>query len=129
MMREILFRGKRADNGNWLFGSLFTRINERYIIPLPLITSKSLVDPVTVGQFTGLTDKNGKKIFEGDIVLFGYIGANRGVDGKAVVDFNNGKFGVFWGWHKDFVPLDGFANTTLEVVGNIHDNPELMGVD
>ena len=125
-MREILFRGKRSDNGNWIQGSLFVRIYESYIIPLPIITSKSKVDHETVGQFTGLTDKNGKQIFEGDIILFDYIGANRGVNGKAAVDFNNGKFGVFWGWHKDFVPLDGFANTTLEVIGNIHDQPELL---
>ncbi len=125
-MREILFRGKRKDNGNWISGSYHKRIDDYFIIPLPIVTSQSKVIPETVGQFTGLKDKNGKRIFEGDIVLFDYIGKNRGVHGKKAVCFNNGKFGVFWGWHKEFVPLDGFANTTLEVIGNIHDNPELL---
>lgn len=125
-MREIKFRGKRADNGNWIHGSFRMRLNECFIIPLPIVTSQSKVIPETVGQFTGLYDKNGMRIFEGDIVLFDYVGRNRGVHGKAAVDFINGKFGVHWGWHKEFVPLDGFANTTLEVIGNIHDNPELL---
>jgi hypothetical protein len=54
------------------------------------------VDPETVGQYTGLT-ANGKKIFEGDILKFDYIGRNRGVNGIASVVFENGKFGVLWG--------------------------------
>lgn len=57
---------------------------------------------------------------------FTYTGQNHGVEGVAVVEFENGKFGVKWGWHKEFIPLDGFANTTIEVIGNIHDNPELL---
>lgn len=133
-MREILFRGKRKDNGDWVHGDLsyhhdgrvFTRCWDR--LGFDPAYNAYEVNPETVGQFTGLTDKNGKKIFEGDIVLFDYIGRNRGVHGKAAVDFNNGKFGVFWGWHKEFVTLDGFTNTTLEVIGNIHDNPELLEV-
>jgi uncharacterized phage protein (TIGR01671 family) len=79
----------------------------------------------TIGQFTGVLDKNGKKIFEGDIIHLDYIGKTRGVEGIATVIFENGKFGVKWGWHKEFVCLDGFANTTLEIVGNIHDNTQL----
>jgi hypothetical protein len=130
-MREIIFRGKRENNGKWVCGSLLvwsdgsTDIcctdpdDENELL-------KFAVYPETVGQFTGVTDDNGKKIFEDDIVLFNYIGRNRGVHGKALVCFNNGKFGVFWGWHKEFVPLDGFANTTLEVIGNMHNNPKLL---
>lgn len=119
-MREILFRGKREDNGNWIQGSLFTRINDAYIIPLPTITSKSKVDPDTVGQFTGLTDKNGKKIFEGDIVdaldIFGHW------DGSGIVNWNE----TFNGWYmgKSSMYCDRIA--TYEVIGNIHDNPELI---
>jgi uncharacterized phage protein (TIGR01671 family) len=84
------------------------------------------VFPETIGQYTGLTDKNGKKIFEGDILQFDYLGENLGVNGIETVVFDKGKFGVLWGWHNDFVCLDGIANTTIEIIGNIHDKPELM---
>lgn len=130
-MREILFRGKRIDNGEWADGSLIydAENNEAFIVESFEDRAAYLrqVNPETVGQYTGLTDKNGKRIFEGDIVHFGYTGANKGVEGKAVVVFENGKFCVEWGWHKEFVCLDGFANTTIEIIGNIHDNPELIG--
>jgi hypothetical protein len=122
-MREILFRGKLADNGYWIFGSLFTRINERYIIPLPIVTSKCLVDPATVGQFTGLTDKNGKKIFEGDII--------ENIDGRAIVFFDKTPCGFYMRFLDayDDTPLDmGEMWDETEVIGNIHDNPELLEV-
>lgn len=144
-MREILFRGKRADNGNWIFGSLFTRINERYIIPLPLITSKSLVDPVTVGQYTGLTDKKGEKIFEGDIFR-----ANNGINVCiAVVKFGEFYPKMFYKMLDMYcagarhIPAKGFyaesvdkheemflfQSPCVEVIGNIYDNPELLEVE
>ena len=129
MMREILFRGKRTDIGLWVFGDVIQYADGTKAIKRSMLQSIVEVAPATVGQFTGLTDKNGKRIFEGDIVLFDYIGPNRGVHGKAAVAFNNGKFGVFWGWHQEFVTLDGFSNTTLEVIGNIHDNTELLEVE
>ena len=126
-MREILFRGKSED-GKWLEGDLFQNKSRCYIRYPENDTyyTHDRVIPETVGQYTGLTDKNGKKIFEGDIIQFDYIGKNLGVNGKASVLFENGKFGVLWGWHNEFVCLDGFSNTTLEVIGNIHDNPKLM---
>ena len=126
-MREILFRGKRTDNGEWVEGML-ARFNPMFEVANIIGVGEILV-PVftsTVGQYTGLTDKNGKKIFEGDVLRFNYTGKNHGVEGKATVIFEHGKFGVLWGWHKEFVCLDGFANTTIEVIGNIHDNPELL---
>ena len=135
-MHEYLFRGKRKDNGEWVEGSLVTKVDPlletNYCFILAQGRGESfvtwhMVDPATVGQFTGLMDKNGKRIFEGDIVRFEYTGKNLGVEGVETVIFECGKFGVKWGWHKDFVCLDGFANTTKEIIGNIHDNPELIG--
>ena len=124
-MREILFRGKRKDCNSWETGYYseydFSGGRKHFINGF-----EYEVYPETVGQFTGLTDKNGKKIFEGDILKFSYTGKNHGVEGTEAVVFKNGKFGVEWGWHKEMVALDGFANTTIEVIGNIHDNPELV---
>ena len=69
-MREILFRGKRADNGEWVEGTLYQIGKEQnpFIMLVNRCAESHEVDPATVGQYTGLTDKNGTKIFEGDIV-------------------------------------------------------------
>ena len=133
-MREILFRGKTLNGNEWVIGAgVYKSEGYTWIITDDVTktenrgTGSDAISPETVGQFTGLTDKNGKKIFEWDILQFSYTGKNLGVEGKAAVIFENGKFGVLWGWHKEFVCLDGFANTTIEIIGNIHDNPELLG--
>ena len=142
-MREILFRGKRLDNGEWAYGSLVkadggTNHGECYILNTPADFSYGdggrrvrigcfvEVHPRTIGQYTGMRDSNGKQIFEGDILFFDYIGENLGVRGKATVVFQDGKFGVLWGYRKELVALDGFANVTVEVIGNIYDNNELL---
>lgn len=126
-MRENigLFRGKRIDNGEWVEGNLLAPnyVFDDWCIAPHLKPMALAVDPDTIGECTGVK-ANGNLIFEGDILQFNYIGKNRGVEGVAAVEYHNGKFGVFWGWHSEFVPLDGFANTTLEIIGTVHDNPE-----
>ena len=127
-MREILFRGKR--NGyaeqrdrDWLEGSLLVGDNGECEIcyGTPRIRITYSVIPVTVGQFTGLLDKNGKKIFEGDIVDI--LTENEEI---GVVAYEDGGFLV----NADGFCVDFHSNingTDLEVIGNIYDNPELLG--
>lgn len=132
-MREILFRGKRLDNGEWVEGNLFVSDTDggTYILEgSRIVTIEWEVDPSTVCQYTGLTDKNGKRIFEGDIVQY----HERQFDGKDVpvrdaVIYEEGGFSVRayflnnWLWNS----ING--NTQLrdvEIIGNIHDKPELL---
>lgn len=129
-MREILFRGKRTNNGEWICGSLCATIpsdEDFYTISYFDFEGyyiEEKVIPETVGQFTGLTDKNGKKIFEGDIVKHFNV-FDVGVDiGKVCWD---DKYCQFYrtsnsGMHNYRVGAD----CSYEVVGNIHDNPELL---
>ena len=143
-MHEILFRGKRTDNGKWIEGFYSAEeynLNIKKIEHIPRIQvigeCVSLgVIPETVGQYTGLTDRNGKKIFEGDIVKLTDDCNN--FEWKAVVVFGNPGGAYCWGWN--FLPIDGYKGTTdilmwvemeatgayCEVIGNIYDNPELM---
>lgn len=149
-MREILFRGKRIDNGEWVEGDLLQVIIKglplKFIIPHGISCEKNEkisvlqieVEPETVGQFTGLTDKNGVKIFEGDIL----------VDKKGsilVVKFGQFKAGKD-DYDIEFMPVgfhilfsdegtccinlygDGYAISAKEcsIVGNVHKNHELL---
>ena len=119
-MREILFRGKRVPDNEWVEGFYFREAGS-FIKELPsaISTPTHLVYPETIGQYTGLTDKNGTKIFEGDIVT---MPAYNGGRHKTVVYFKNGKFAVDgsnYGF-KDIAPKN------MKVIGNIHDNPELL---
>ena len=127
-MREILFRGKRECNGEWVLGGFHSRLGRAFIVGC----SKSFrfdaceVIPTTVGQYTGLTDKNGAKIFEGDILKEKDVVHNGEVqiDGKMFcVDMKKGCWVVIEkGGDWDFLHTNA---RTCEVVGNIHDNPEL----
>ena len=151
-MREILFRGKRTDNGEWIEGyyykAKYCRTDDElydYItVPHPKEynepSSHYIVDPETVGQYTGLTDKNGTKIFEGDMIK----PFDDEID-KMVVEFHLGQFLLClygergymseYGWEENgnYVcfeadPLLSYGDD-IEVIGNIHDSPELLRGD
>lgn len=132
-MCEKLFRGKRTDNGKWVEGGyipLDVDSGYEYIVePCNYASTFSALDkiklnsilviPETVGQFTGLTDKNGTRIFEGDIVRaftrFSEIYVSS-------VAYHDGTFWFKnWSWTKFL-----FKFEKIEVIGNIHDNPELL---
>ena len=125
MEREILFRGKSVNTGEWLFGDIMYYAGSAQIwYQTEDGKWNSIVNPATVGQYTGLTDKNGVKIFEGDIL-----------------STSNSNCRI---WYVDFKPtafcanqsnanyscvLDDFITTCeVEVIGNIHDSPELLEV-
>ena len=164
MKRKILFRGKRLDNGRWVEGFYSNLYDEekcevQSIItyqnfydadmsyPYPFVnTVEAEVDPETVGQFTGLTDKNGNKIFEGDVLKF--VGGTCDFFIKSAYGHRHEKgtiFTVKWfpsGYtlyeSKTKNPLypncwsnignyDFWNNSrSFEVIGNIYDNPELL---
>lgn len=147
MEREILFRGKRKDNGEWICGDLLQDVESGICAIVSYVNlggnihdlSESCifaVIPETVGQYTGLTDKNGVKIFEGDIVKGTAYSATR--IGVIVWIDEISSFGVRHvnapnptAWENSSIlrcvslgKTDEFA---AEVIGNIHDNPELLG--
>ena len=145
-IREILFRGRRVDNGQWVYGTPFQEYSDfwgewEWIIqtkhPLTNVPYMRLqIDRKTVGQFTGLTDKNGKKIFEGDILKFTDENADYEWIGR--VEFGNPNAEYNWGFQLVYIKGTK-ANTDIlcwfdmeetgayaEVIGNIHDNPELL---
>ena len=130
-MREILFRGKRKDFDNeWLYGFYTLYNNNRGMKPTIITGTEENccilleVIPETIGQYTGLTDKNGKKIFEGDIVKCkDYLETKSfEFEFQGYVDFKNGSFVIVGGFMTHYRWLD----YEVEVIGNIHDNPELL---
>lgn len=148
-MRQIKFRGKSKDANEWVFGDFFDTRHSAFCNYMPTIIENGgitpidfyLVIPETVGQFTGLTDKNGKEIYEGDIIKFqkysNYDDEHSNLKRHiAKVIFKEGCF--CWdilkeGSQSDFhysyktEPLKNTCTTWgLEIIGNIHDNPELL---
>jgi uncharacterized phage protein (TIGR01671 family) len=127
-MREILFRGKRISNNEWVIGGIMQTFHPNYDCEnekdffsqnpncyyICANNKDYFVEQSSIGQYTGLTDKNGKKIFEGDIV--------RRYDNVERVFYNGGGFSPF--------AIPGWECTPdadeCEIIGNIHDNPELL---
>mgnify|MGYP004552050717 CR=1 FL=1 len=130
MKDRYLFRGKCIDDGEWMYGSYY-ELAGRPLIFKPVFASKKTVyeiDPSTVCQCTGRNDKNGKLIYENDIMV-AYYGEENPEHGTYVM--------VTWreyGWvtvennSDDPCPLDDFTIKHFEVVGNMIDNPELLEV-
>ena len=119
-MREILFRGKRIDNGEWVYGFYSKHSTGKTFIRVTgkPCTGSYEVDPSTVGQYTGLTDKNDKIISVSD-------------DSERVtaVIYGSGLFGVKHADHSipSIIPLRAYdVYSQIEVIGNIHDNSELL---
>ena len=141
-MREILFRGKSRNNGNWYQGDLVTVAHKRFIDD---DISKERVIPETVGQYTDLQDKNGTKIFEGDILKVktmwhaefpeddnGFFSTPIKKETYWTVEYKNfcGEmgfmvYGIDRRWHTKLT-WNKLYNSEAVVVGNIYDNPELM---
>ena len=137
-MREIKFRGKSKDKGpkwakvspvRWLYGNLQVPSVEGVGYYMWDKIDCSLyqveVDPETIGQFTGLYDKNGKEIYEGDILAFD----NSYVDFNDVIEvrFVRGVFAFLWNGNlEDECPINAPTREWANVIGNIHDNPELI---
>ncbi len=124
-MREILFRGKNS-NGEWEYGvPVFSGLNNELAFMKQMHSYDHQVDPETIGQYTGLTDKNGKKIFEGDIVVTNIKGNNT-VCKVAWAD-NVAQFQL---WQTNTIPhtstVLNLGNYDCEIIGNIYDNPELL---
>lgn len=147
MNRIFLFRGKRTDNGEWIRGDLITtpfirNITQQNIIYILDITKADYdcfedlvedngifeVDPETVCQYTGLTDKSGRKIFEGDIVKHFYDSKILSKVNVGIISWNESKCGFHRSSREDncFYKITDYCK--YEVIGNIFDNPELLEV-
>ena len=131
-IREILFKAKLADEDTWVEGSLVVWKGDTMIYTdrgFPHFMGNFLVEPETVGQFTGLTDKNGVKIFEGDIVAYDVEEEGVRYTDYAVIEWskNGMRYAVKWGRGYADEWLKKSDESSFRVAGNIHDNPELIG--
>lgn len=120
-MREILFRGKRLFDKKWIYGSFVKNWRGRPQIISDENDTMYDVAPETVGRYTGLTDKNGKKIFEGDIVR----DTETSDVGEIYFHTDTARFVIEF--ETMIVDFDNYDNCGIEIIGNIYDNPELIG--
>ena len=126
MDRTIKFRGKRLDNGEWIYGDL--QLGDGDHIPMIGVVRGGhdpdyyQVEEATVGQFTGLRDKDSRPIYEGDIVMQrGYSGVR-----PMVVRFEQGAFIVGWHGGSSTQTRPMLIQKRCEVIGNVIDNPDLL---
>ncbi len=140
-MREILFRGKRLDNGEWVYGSFIQVEHEDGSFTTAIFQKKDAggnaeVSTATVGQYTGLKDKHGKRIFEGDILRIAKISDGLGSYYHPPLDYPVNvvvKWDLCaWMWEtlcedKRYISFpNAWCHYECEIIGNIHDNPELL---
>ena len=135
-MREILFRGKRISNSKWVEGFMYSQhfpLEFRDDFYIRCYDTDYLVLPETVGQYTGLTDKNGVRIFEGDILKStikfidcndeGYSILHHDIEDIGIVEWRKDGFMIA---HKSGTWARSFYGCENYVIGNIHDNPDIL---
>lgn len=125
-IREITFRGKRVDNDEWVVGDLIHRQIWKRSLTIIRVSDDGFdhyeeyeVIPETVGQFTGLTDKNGNKIFEGDIVKYAHPAFAKPLVG--IISWEQSETGFVLRNEKPFYYWLAYTNELYEIIGNIHD--------
>lgn len=128
-MRAIKFRGKDVKTGEWVYGDLHTLCDKPHIhtepTTYPFAGKRSFIDPDTIGQFTGLHDKNGKEVYEGDILKMSNCNF------RGVVQWHNDGYFYINEYYPsvkvdDFSPIGRMLRYDMVVIDNIHDNPALI---